>query len=93
MVVPDPLRFALGLLFMLTGGFAILGRIWLFGRMKEHVPGLSLFFSTTFFYLEVQYWRNRKELRGRGLGLPAALVFVSPLVFVGAFLALFLTRG
>lgn len=92
MVANDPLRALLGLLFMLTAGFMIIGRLWLFGRMKRYVPGLSLMLSTTFFYLEAKYWSNRDNLRGHGIGMIALSVFLSPLAFLAVCLALFMTR-
>ena len=88
----DPARALLGLFFLLLIGYAIIGRIWLFGRMKEHIPGLSLFLSATFFYLESKYWRNRENLNKNGLGRKALLVFLSPLAVLAVFLAMFLTR-
>lgn len=92
MVQGDPIRALLGLCFLFLLGFAVVGRIWLFGRMKEHVPGLSLFLSTTFFYLEVRYWRNRDQLNRSGLGIRASLIFVSPLAVLAIFLMMYLTR-
>jgi hypothetical protein len=93
LVMPDPVRAILGLLFIVTGGFTIFSRLWLFGRMKSHVPGLSFTFATTFFYLEAKYWENREKLRAHGLGRAALVVFLSPLAFLGTCLALYLIRG
>lgn len=92
LIMPDPVQAILGLLFMITAGFMILSRLWLFGRMKAHVPGLSFFFATTLFYLEAKYWENREELRAQGLSRAALVVFVSPLAFLGTCIALYLTR-
>jgi hypothetical protein len=89
----DPVRALLGLLFLLFLGYAIIGRIWLLGRMKAHIPGLSLFLSTTFFYLESKYWKNREKLNREGLRIKALLVFLSPLAVLAVFLAMFLTRN
>ncbi len=88
----EPVRALLGLFFLLLLGCAIIGRVWLFGRMKRHIPGLSLFLSTTYFYLESKYWKNREVLNRDGLGLKAVLVFLSPLAVLAVFLAMFLTR-
>lgn len=93
LIIPDPVQAILGLLFMLTGGFMIFSRLWLFGRMKVHVPSLSFALSTTVFYLESKYWENRAALRAHGLGRAALLVFLSPLAFLGTCLAIYLARG
>lgn len=92
LIMPDPVQAILGLLFMITGGFMILSRLWLFGRMKTLVPGLSFFFATTLFYLEAKYWENRDELRAHGLGRAAVVVFLGPLAFLGTCVAIYLTR-
>lgn len=92
LIMPDPVQAILGLLFMFTGGFMIISRLWLFGRMKSHVPGLSFLFGTTVFYLEAKFWENRAQLREHGLGRAALVVFLSPLAFLGTCVALYLTR-
>jgi hypothetical protein len=93
MIVSDPLEAILGMLFMLTGGFMLLSRLWLVGRMKKPVPGLSRLLAASIFYLESKYCENRKELGEVGLRTRALVVFLSPVLLLGLCVSLYLTRG
>jgi hypothetical protein len=77
---------AASLTFVLTALSAILSRLALFGILKQRLPRVSFFLSTTFLYVEIVDLRNRRALGSRKLDWLALSVFLSLPIAIAAWI-------
>jgi hypothetical protein len=61
-----------------------ISRLWLFGRLREKLPGLLLFFMMTPLYLEFEYLKHRKMCGSRRMD---TIFLVSDLALILSFVA------